>query len=246
MVQEILMDNLQRVQKEIHYEFKQVKLLIQALSHTSYANEQGCLHNERLEFLGDAVLELAISHILFTKFPQAQEGQLTRMRSALVSETALAAAARRIDLGTCLLLGKGEDTQGGREKNSVLSDALEAVLGAVYLDGGLEDARECVNFLYKGQWPVPPENFQARDFKSQLQELTQRLWKARPVYALLESSGPEHAKEYMVQVVLPDKSTVQWMDKSMRKAEQGAAEKALDLLQVKYPPGIDDMDARSF
>ncbi len=235
MSQEVPMDALRWLQSEIHYEFKQVKLLIRALTHTSYANEQDCVHNERLEFLGDAVLELAVSHVLFAKFPEAQEGHLTKMRSALVSEPALAGVARRIGLGSCLLLGKGEAAQGGREKNSVLSDALEAVLGAIYLDGGLEAVIRSVNFLYEGRWPVPPETFRPRDFKSQLQEMTQRIWKARPAYALLDSSGPEHAKQYIVEVILPDKSTIQWTDSSMRKAEQGAAERALHMLNDKYP-----------
>lgn len=229
------MDALYWLQSEIHYEFKQVKLLIQAITHTSYANEQDCVHNERLEFLGDAVLELAVSHVLFVNFPEAQEGHLTKMRSTLVSETALAEVAKRIGLGSCLLLGKGESAQGGREKNSVLSDALEAVLGAIYLDGGLEAVIQCVNFLYEGHWPVPPRTFRPRDFKSQLQELTQRIWKARPAYALRESSGPEHAKQYVVEVTLPDSSTVEWAESSMRKAEQGAAARALDILKVMHP-----------
>jgi ribonuclease-3 len=232
---EVPTDALQALQNEIHYEFKQVKLLIQALTHSSHANEHGCPHNERLEFLGDAVLELAVSQELFRKFPEVQEGHLTKMRSALVSEGALAQAARRIHLGACLLLGRGEDVQGGREKNSVLSDALEAVLGAVYLDGGLEHAITCVNFLYAGQWPTPPETFRPRDFKSLLQEATQRIWKARPSYALRESHGPEHAKQYTVVVTMPDKTEVEWEERSMRKAEQGAAEQALMQLRKRFP-----------
>jgi ribonuclease-3 len=232
---EVPTDALQALQTEIHYEFKQVKLLIQALTHSSHANEQGCPHNERLEFLGDAVLELAVSQELFRKFPEVQEGHLTKMRSALVSEGALAQAASRIRLGECLLLGRGEDVQGGREKNSVLSDALEAVLGAVYLDGGLEHAIACVNFLFAGQWPTPPETFRPRDFKSLLQEATQRIWKARPSYALRDSHGPEHAKQYTVVVTMPDKTEVEWEERSMRKAEQGAAEQALLQLRERFP-----------
>jgi ribonuclease-3 len=232
---EVPTDALRALQNEIHYEFKQVKLLIQALTHSSHANEHGCPHNERLEFLGDAVLELAVSQELFHKFPEVQEGHLTKMRSALVSEGALAQAARRIRLGECLLLGRGEDVQGGREKNSVLSDALEAVLGAVYLDGGLEHAITCVNFLFAGLWPAPPETFRPRDFKSLLQEATQRIWKARPSYALRESHGPEHAKQYTVVVTMPDKTEVEWEERSMRKAEQGAAEQALMQLRKRFP-----------
>lgn len=230
MSQEIPADALHALQAQIHYEFRQVKLFIQALTHTSHANEHDGEHNERLEFLGDAVLELAVSHKLFLKFPGAQEGQLTRMRSALVSEQALAEVARRIGLGSCLLLGKGEQAQGGRDKNSVLSDGMEALLGAVYLDGGLQAAVDCVDRLYSGQWPSPPEASRPRDFKSQLQEVTQRIWKTRPVYTLSDSYGPEHAKEYVVTLTLPDGRQVEWTGRSMRKAEQGAAAQALRML----------------
>lgn len=232
---EIPLDALQTLQSKIHYEFKQVKLLIQALTHTSHANEKGCLHNERLEFLGDAVLELAVSHELFQKFPEAQEGHLTKMRSAMVREAALAQVAKRIGLGECMLLGKGEEGQGGREKNSVLSDAMEAVLGAIYLDGGLDSAQTCVNFLFEGLWPSPPETFRPKDFKSLLQEATQRIWKARPSYALGSSHGPEHAKLYSIIVTLPDNTQVQWEERSMRRAEQGAAEQALRLIKSRHP-----------
>ncbi|NLW80931.1 MAG: ribonuclease III [Desulfovibrionales bacterium] len=240
MSQEIPMDALQALQSEIHYEFKQVKLFIQAITHTSYANEQGGVHNERLEFLGDAVLELAVSHALFLHYPEAQEGHLTKMRSSLVSEAALAAAARRIGLGPILLLGRGEESQGGREKNSVLSDALEALLGAVYLDGGIKAVFTCVDTLFQGQWPTPPSTFRPRDFKSQLQELTQMIWKARPTYALRDSQGPEHAKQYTVALTLPDGTQVEWMESSMRKAEQGAAARALKDLKTRFPSLLPD------
>lgn len=236
------MDALQALQSEIHYEFRQVKLLIQAITHTSHANEHDGVHNERLEFLGDAVLELAVSHELFQRFPHAQEGHLTKMRSCLVSETALANVARKIGLGNCLLLGKGEEIQGGRNKNSMLSDGLEAVIGAVYLDGGLPAALNCVNFLYQGNWPLPPETFRPRDCKSRLQELTQRIWKARPAYALLDSHGPEHAKQYQVCLTLPDGMHVEWTDSSMRKAEQGAAARAIEILHASHPEAAEYED----
>lgn len=235
MPQEISTDALHALQSEIHYEFEQVKLFVQALTHTSHANEHGDDHNERLEFLGDAVLELAISHKLFRKFPEAQEGQLTRMRSALVSEQALAAVARRIGLGPHLRLGKGEQAQGGQNKDSVLSDGVEALLGAVYLDGGLQAALSCVERMFSGQWPSPPKTFRPQDFKSQLQEITQRIWKARPVYTLHDSYGPEHAKQYVVHLTLPDGRQVEWTESSMRKAEQGAAAQALRLLEEHTP-----------
>lgn len=235
MSQEISQDVMQTLQLAIHYQFKQVKLLVQAITHTSHANEHGGLDNERLEFLGDAVLELAISHELFLRFPEAQEGHLTKMRSTLVSETALANMARKIKLGQFLLLGKGEENQGGREKNSMLSDGMEAIFGALFLDGGLSAVLKTVNFLYHDNWPLPPETFRPRDSKSRLQEFTQRIWKARPTYTLLDSFGPEHAKQYRVGLALPDNTQVEWTESSVRKAEQGAAAQAIAILQAKLP-----------
>jgi len=245
MTVEVPTDALRALQSKIHYEFKQVKLLIQALTHSSHANEHGGQQNERLEFLGDAVLELAVSRALFDKFQLAQEGHLTRMRSTLVSEGALAVMARRIGLGECLLLGKGEESQGGRDKNSVLSDALEALLGAVYLDGGLHAAAQCVNILYAGHWPTPPETFRPRDFKSLLQEATQRVWKSRPAYAPGGSSGPEHALLYRVVLTLPDGTQVEGEERSMRKAEQVAAERALRIIQSRWPDHFAPLSAHT-
>lgn len=235
MSQEIPRDALRTLQIGIHYEFKQVKLLIQALTHTSHANEHGSEHNERLEFLGDAVLELSVSSALFSRFPDAQEGHLTRMRSAMVSEDALARVAERIDLGAMVRLGRGEESQGGRTKKSVLSDALEAVLGAVFLDGGLDAAATCVNFLFEGYWPSLPSSFRPRDCKSRLQEYTQHIWKERPTYTLQDSHGPEHSKRYTIVVTLPDGSETVCEGASIRKAEQGAAERAIQELEQRYP-----------
>ncbi len=236
---------LEQLRRMLAYQPRQVKLFVQALSHSSYANEQHTESNERLEFLGDAVLELAVSHALYTRFPQAQEGHLTKMRSALVSETALADAARAIGLHQWILLGRGEEAQGGREKNSVVSDALEAVLGALYLDGGLAVACAFVDQLFQDKWPLPPETFRPADFKSKLQEHTQSLWRERPTYSLLAHRGPEHAKEYHVQVQLPNGQVFHAWETSIRKAEQAAAALALAALtrmdtesvQARQEPG---------
>jgi ribonuclease-3 len=227
-------DFIQRVLHELHrmlaYQPRQVKLFIQALTHSSHANEHQTESNERLEFLGDAVLELAVSHALYSRFPHAQEGHLTKMRSALVSEAALAEAARTIGLHEWILLGRGEEAQGGREKNSVVSDALEALLGALFLDGGLQPACALVDHLFAGKWPTPPETFRPADFKSKLQEYTQSRWRQRPTYSLLASRGPEHAKEYHVQVTVPDGQSFCAWETSIRKAEQAAAAAALQAL----------------
>jgi len=223
-------DALDKLQEAISYRFGQVKLLGMALTHSSYANEQGCVHNERLEFLGDAVLELAVSEELYRRFPDAPEGALTKLRSKLVSMPALAELARSLQLDVVILLGKGEESQGGRTRDSLLADALEALLGAVFLDGGYAGAQTAVEALFGDLWPEEVEPARARDFKSRLQELTQRENKARPVYRLLGSFGPEHEKLFEVELSLPGGQAVCATGPSVKKAEQSAARKALQAL----------------
>jgi ribonuclease-3 len=219
------------LQRAIHYEFSQVKLLVTALTHSSFANEHDTQSNERMEFLGDAVVEICISTELYNKFPDIPEGELTRLRANLVSEPGLARVARAIGLGDYLLLGRGEAAQGGRDRDSVLSDALEAVLGAVYLDGGFGAVQPCIASLFAPFWPEYPEKPRPKDYKSKLQELTQKYDKARPTYQLLSSEGPEHAKIYIVQVTLPSGEILVARDTSLKKAEQKVAQSALDLLR---------------
>ncbi len=223
------MENLQRA---IHYEFSQVKLLVTALTHSSYANEHDTCSNERMEFLGDAVVEICVSTELYNRFPEIHEGELTRLRAKLVSEPGLAQVARNIGLGEYLLLGKGEMIQGGRTRESVLSDALEAVVGAVYLDGGFGAVRQCIANLFGPFWPAYPTTPRPKDYKSKLQEITQKTDKARPTYRLLDSEGPEHAKIYVVQAALPSGETLIARDTSLKKAEQKAAHNALMSLGV--------------
>jgi len=232
-MEQFVEDNVKEVESlqwAIHYEFSQVKLLVLALTHSSFANEHETQSNERMEFLGDAVVEICISTELYNRFPDIHEGELTRLRANLVSEPGLARVARNIGLGNFLLLGKGEAAQGGRERDSVLSDALEAVLGAVYLDGGFQAVQECIGRLFAPFWPDYPEKPRPKDYKSRLQELTQKYDKARPTYRLLASEGPEHAKIYAVQVTLPSGETLVARDTSLKKAEQKAAHNALGLL----------------
>ncbi len=224
-------DNLNDLQKKLGFYFKDSDLLTQALTHSSFANEHGLEHNERLEFLGDAVLELCISRVLFFGFPDASEGHLTKLRAGLVSEQSLARVARSLSLGECIYLGKGEEHQGGRDRDSVLSDTLEAVLGAVYLDSGYSASQECIQKVFR---EFIPESFELmpsfKDYKSRLQEATQSLFKARPVYILVESTGPEHEKIYRVQVELPNGMKVDASESSVKKAEQKAAGKAIRML----------------
>lgn len=217
----------------INHEFSQVKLLRTALTHSSYANEQeeSCEHNERLEFLGDAVLELVISEEAYKRFPTVHEGQLTGVRSLLVKEKSLAELARSIGLERFIFLGRGEDAQGGRERDSLLADTMEAVFGAVFLDGGFEAAKEVILSAFADRWPEITEGPAAKDYKSRLQEATQHILKDRPTYVLSGSSGPEHEKVFEVTATLPDGRTFVAEGPSVKKAEQTAAKLALETLE---------------
>jgi len=225
---------LDKLQAVLAHQFKQVKYLMRALTHSSYANENNLSgDNERLEFLGDAVLELAVSQFLYRKFEELPEGVLTKMRAAMVSEPALADLAKRLELDEIVLLGKGEEMQGGRKRDSLLADAMEAVFGAVYLDAGYLAAEACIQGLMKDRVPQTVEEERPRDAKSRLQEMTQRLWKERPVYSLVGSDGPEHSKTFKVRLDLPDGSKLSAEGTSVKKAEQRAAAKALAKLEKK-------------
>ena len=224
---------LERLQRDIPYHFRQVKLLHAAMTHSSYANEQqnGAPHNERLEFLGDAVLELCISDELFRRFPDTREGELTAMRSRLVNQETLALLARRIGIDNCIALGKGEEIQRGRERNSLLSDAFEALLGSIYLDGGFAAVQEAVRMLFMDHWPAQSGKTKGKDGKSRLQEVTQQFFKDRPVYSLVSSAGPEHDKLFTVRLELPDKTVFVAAGSSVKRAEQAAAHMALKFLE---------------
>ena len=221
------------LEETFHYHFQQVKRLETALCHSSFANEHGRTCNERMEFLGEAVLELCVSNYLYQNFPDAREGEMTRLRARLVNETALAGLARLIGLGPHLLLGKGEEAQGGREKDSVLSDGLEAVIGAIYLDGGFEAACAAIGRIMADAWPQDLQLPRPKDAKSRLQEETQYLYGDRPHYQLVDSQGPEHDKQYTVRVTLPDGQSLTATGSSLKKAEQQAATQALSLLDSK-------------
>lgn len=222
-------ERLERVQDRLGCRFARPELLLRALTHSSYANERnGRLeNNERLEFLGDAVLELCTSEALFERFPECREGELTALRAKLVSEPTLADLARRLGLREHLLLGKGEEHQGGRDRDAVLCDCIESVIGAVFLDSGYAAAKAFVDRLLAEHWPQASPVRRPKDFKSRLQELTQKRFKERPVYSLIDSAGPEHAKTYTVQLTLPDGTVFSAAASSVKKAEQLAAKAAL-------------------
>jgi ribonuclease-3 len=221
--------DLNELSRGLGYDFKNPELLAEAFRHSSYVNESedsNLKDNERLEFLGDAVLDLAISDILMNLFQNAKEGELSKCRAFVVSERGLFEVARELGLGKYLLLGKGEELSGGREKPSILANTLEALLGAIYLDAGFSEAREIIHrlflpFLEK----VDVEGF-LHDYKSLLQEHTQERFKSRPEYALLSESGPAHDRTFRVGIYLEGRLLAKGEGRSKKEAEQGAAKEA--------------------
>ena len=185
------------------------------------------MDNERLEFLGDAVLELCITEEGFRRYSEAPEGQLTRIRSKLVQEKTLSMLARELGLDSYLLLGRGEEQQGGRQRDALLADALEALVGAVFLDAGFEAARAVVLYLFEEYWPDDTYEPEVKDYKSRLQEVAQERFRDRPVYVLENTRGPEHDKIFDVVVTLPDKTRFEGSGTSVKRAEQVAAKRAL-------------------
>lgn len=218
----------EKLQEALGYKFAQPGLLARALTHTSWAHEANMPgeHNERLEFLGDAVLELCVSAVLFHRFPADREGDLTRIRSGLVNATALAGIARSLGLPDELKLGIGEERQGGRQRDAILADVLEAVLAAIYLDGGFVAAQKTVGRWFAGLWPSQPEPVR-KDAKTALQEECQRQFHAFPLYSVLKTSGPDHARTFQVEVKLPDGQAFVAQGVSSKKAEHAAAGLAL-------------------
>lgn len=231
---------LEHLAQRLGHLFRDPGLLDQALRHSSYAHEnpESGPSNEQLEFLGDAVLALTVSTLLLKRFPQSSEGELSRGRAALVNARRLATLARQWELGAYLLLGRGEQRQKGREKPSLLADALEAVLAAVYLDGGLAAAARLTIDWFS---PLLEDNLSWQDFKTLLQEFTQARYKVSPSYHLLQESGPGHARHFRVEVRLHGLPLAQGEGGSKKQAAQMAARRALKSLQGKQsPPGADD------
>ncbi|MES0362494.1 MAG: ribonuclease III [Desulfobacteria bacterium] len=225
---------LSSLENELGYEFKDIGLLREALQHSSYVNEQSdpaLQDNERLEFLGDAVLDLVITHILMNHFPQTLEGELSRMRAAIVNESQLAAVAQKLNLGQYLLLGKGEALSRGEEKSSILADALEAVIAAAYLDGGLKNAFDVIERQFSRVISQVGERLEAEDFKSRLQELVQVRFKTIPYYTVIAESGPDHDKTFEVRLSIGTSLTTHGTGKSKKAAEQAAAQVAFEELQ---------------
>lgn len=218
----------EELEEIIGYHFKNKHYLTQALTHSSYANEKklgklGC--NERLEFLGDAVLELISSDFLYAKFTQVPEGELTKKRASLVCEPSLAYCAREFGLPQFLLLGKGEDMTGGRNRDSIVSDATEALLGAIYLDGGFASAKE---FIHKFILKDIEHKKLFYDSKTILQEIVQSDYKGKEIeYVLTGEIGPDHDKKFVVSLVVGDKTLGKGTGRTKKAAEQEAAYRAI-------------------
>ncbi len=224
------MEKISEFEEIIGYSFKDKNLIYTALSHSSFANENKKQRksNERLEFLGDSVLSIIVSDYIFEHYTFLPEGELTKIRASLVCEKALFEFAKQIRLGDFIMLGKGEMNTGGRTRPSILADAFEAVIAAIYLDGGMEAAKKHVlRFIPKD---LDPKHYQITDYKTVLQEIIQRNPEETVEYVLTGEKGPDHDKEFTVAVMLNSNVIGEGKGKSKKSAEQMAAKQALDLM----------------
>ncbi len=220
-------ERLKELEKRIGYTFNDFELLRNAMMHSSYTNEKHLEKNqcnERLEFLGDAVLELVSSEFLFLNFPKVSEGELTKTRASMVCEPALAFCARDIELGSYLLLGKGEEATGGRQRESITSDAMEALIGAIYLDGGFTNAKEFIHRFILTDLENKKLFF---DSKTILQEMVQAQMTETISYQLIKEEGPDHNKAFYVEVLLGERSYGVGKGRTKKAAEQQAAYQAI-------------------
>ena len=224
---------ISELEQKLNYKFKNIDLLKNALTHSSYANEEHCRFgsNERLEFLGDSVLSIIVSEYIYTNFKQLPEGELTKLRASLVCEKALCSFSRELQMGKYLFLGKGETHNHGEERPSILADAFEAVLAAIYIDGGFEPAKKHVlRFITE---EIRSRNDDAfKDYKTLLQEVIQKNPEERLVYILTDESGPDHDKRFTVEVHLNSNVIGSGVGRSKKQAEQEAAHQALSLMGI--------------
>ena len=224
---------MKELEKKLNYTFRNPALLSEALSHSSYANEHRAAHlnsNERLEFLGDSVLGFVTAEFLFVQHPDLPEGDLTRIRAALVCEQSLYEVARKLELGKYLKLGRGEEAGGGRERTSILADATEAVFAAVYLDGGIGAASQLIHRVLLDAEKEEAVEERRRDYKTALQELVQRTPGRTITYQLVEETGPDHCRVFVMEVSVAGQGSGRGEGRSKKEAEQAAAKAALKLL----------------
>ncbi len=222
---------LKSFEEKIGYSFKDRAVLKEALSHSSYANENkvyGAKCNERLEFLGDSVLGLSVSSYLFKNL-ELQEGELTKKRATIVCEKSLSQAAKKINMGDFLFLGKGEEATGGRDRSSILADAFEAVIGAIYIDGGMEQATEFIQVRLNEIIRASMDGNIFRDHKTELQEILQSIGKGEKIrYVLIDEFGPDHDKKFIMEVRFNEKVLGSGQGRTKKEAEQEAAKKAIE------------------
>lgn len=223
---------MESLETKLNYKFNNIELLKNALVHSSYANEvRGNTHsNERLEFLGDSVLSIIVADHIYHKYPNMPEGELTRLRASLVCEKSLCALSRELSIGEYLLLGRGEDKNGGRERDSILADAFEAVLAAIYLDGGMDAAKTHIMNTVLRDLKHHGNDDTFKDYKTTLQEIIQRNPEESVTYILVDEFGPDHDKHFTVAVKLNSNVIGQGSGKSKKQAEQMAARQALKLM----------------
>jgi ribonuclease-3 len=232
LLQDEIQNNWRTLQERLGYSFSNEGLLEKAMTHSSYANESqdsDLPDNERLEFLGDAVLDLVISQHLMLTHPEAHEGDLTRIRAEVVASPSLSSLARELKLGDCLLLGKGEEHSGGRSKSNLLADALEAVIGAIFLDSSFDEVNRVVLPLFMPALQQASSE-DGQDYKSRLQEQVQAMQGELPVYRLFDAIGPPHERTYYVEVYIQGQLKGDGQGRSKKIAEQAAAKAALSSL----------------
>ncbi len=223
------MNDYSQLEKRLNYTFENKQLIIEALTHKS---DKKPYNNERLEFLGDAVLDLIVGEYLFFKFPSSNEGVLSKMRASLVNESGFTLLAKEIKLGEYIYLSVAEENNNGRNKASLLSNAFEAVMGAIYLEAGLNVVKEISVKLLEECHPKIDLQSLSKDYKTALQELTQATHGVTPLYEMLGSSGPDHKKEFEIAIVLDEKTIASAKGKSKKEAQQKAAKIALEALKV--------------
>lgn len=226
--------NLEEFERKISYTFSDKNLLILALTHSSYANEikkGGHENNERLEFLGDAVLDMAVSEYMYRHFPKMPEGELTKLRAAVVCEGSLAELSGRLGIGRSMLLGKGEESTGGRTRDSILADAFEAIIGAICIDGGVNAAIEYVMHFMVDRIEHTKSTFRSLDCKTHLQEVIQKISKIPLHYAIVDEHGPDHNKIFVAEVTHEGRVLGRGSGKSKKEAEQNAANNALEQME---------------
>jgi ribonuclease-3 len=230
--------DLEELQQKLGYPFQNINHLIQALTHKSYAHEHKQNNNERLEFLGDAILQFVISDYLMRNYPELPEGMLSKFRAVLVSETGLSTLAKKIELGRFVLIGKGEEITGGREKNSILSDTLEALFCAVFLDSrekeGIEKVTHVIKTLFAEEIITAEKTFSTVDYKTDFQEFVQKQKLGALNYKVIEESGPDHNKEFVTALMIANEIFGIGKGKSKKISEQNAAINAFEKIKDQY------------